>query len=701
VYLNNLNIGETYQLRARVVSSDDTSRVWAYETVDFEATAREMTVEVHFTIDTSEICAGSNEAHIVCFEQLWQLDTQNTGRGEVLLAKHEDVRDQDQTIILPPEIGTTVLDDTTNSQYSMIGDSVTFTDYVEYHRLHIGETYTVNGVLMDHQTGLPVLDRNGQQITGSTTFVATETDGIVEVHFTFDSLYLVEQIGQTINGVTIEAPRELVVFESIRSSSGFDFEIHADIDDDLQTLTLGDIRSGAGDTQTSTSWLAAGLTTVHDNVHYRGLGPVEYTLRGSLHLVDYDENGNPIDGGLIQARPGEVVELEHTWTPSNHEGDVGFDFKLDSDRFQGRNIVVFEELWYNGICIISHENYSDSMGNYGMANTEQTVHVASCWTSAFSFQSGEQLLAYTTDATVTDFVYCGNLDVGQRYYCEASLWACYTDENGYIHNVPLTQEEGGIACSPVFTAEENHAIAEVTFHIDATKYFDEGYDYLLVSERLIHAGSGVCIATHSDLTSKEQSINIPDLHTTFTCGECGHTLPESAMSDVVPVTVTDRVYYENLVCDGRSYTVVGNIQYARTDANGNIIESGPLMRNGQPVTSSVTFVPTETSGYVDVEFEVYVADIVAHDYNRIVAFEDLYFGPEGIRVGIHADINDSDQTIDVPGTPTPTPPGTPPDVPKTGDDSAYGSYVVGAIVAVTFLASGITLLVILDRRKKY
>ena len=31
VYLNNLNIGETYQLRARVVSSDDTSRVWAWQ----------------------------------------------------------------------------------------------------------------------------------------------------------------------------------------------------------------------------------------------------------------------------------------------------------------------------------------------------------------------------------------------------------------------------------------------------------------------------------------------------------------------------------------------------------------------------------------------------------------------------------------------------------------------------------------------
>ena len=256
-------------------------------------------------------------------------------------------------------------------------------------------------------------------------------------------------------------------------------------------------------------------------------------------------------------------------------------------------------------------------------------------------------MAYDTNATVTDFAYCGNLDVGQQYYCEASLWACYTDENGYIHNVPLTQEEGGIACSPVFTATENHAIAEVTFHIDATKYFDQHYDYLLVSERLIHVGSGVCIATHSDLTSKEQSISIPELHTTATTAT-GHTLPEGENPDIVPVNITDHCFYESLICDGRSYTIVGNLQYARTDANGNITESGPLMQNGQPVTATKTFVPETSTGYIDLEFTVNAADIFAHNYDRIVAFEDLYFGPEGIRVGVHADITDQEQTITPP-----------------------------------------------------
>ena len=202
-----------------------------------------------------------------------------------------------------------------------------------------------------------------------------------------------------------------------------------------------------------------------------------------------------------------------------------------------------------------------------------------------------------------------------------------------------------------------------------------------------------------DLTDQAQTIQVPNVHTTATT-ETGHTLPEGANADIRPVTVTDRVYYENLI-PGKSYTVVGNLQYARTDAEGNITESGALVQNGQPVTATKTFVPEASTGYIDLEFTVNAADIMAHGYNRIVVFEDLYFGPEGIRVAVHADITDEDQTIFVPptNTPTPTPtiPGTPP---KTGDESGYGEAMFGAVVAVIILAAGVAALAILDRKKK-
>ena len=695
VWYTNLNIGESFQIRGYIVDRDDPSIVYATQVVDFTPTERNGTVEVPFVLDTSQICEGNREAYVVCFEEIWQLDTQNTGRGEVRLARHADIMDQDQQLHLKPECGTQMHDAVTMSNYGMIGEDVEFVDVVAFYSLHIGERYEVTGVLMDKQTGMPVLDENNNPVTASTSFVAESKDGTVEVTYHVNTLRLIGQVGQNINGVVVEAPREIVSFETITSSSHYDFAIHADINDGGQTIVLGDICSGAGDTQTSTSLLAAGMTTVRDVVHYRGLGPVEYELRGSLHYVNYDANGQPVDGGLVEARAGETTSITRTWTPSTHEGDVTMDFRVDTTRLQGQNIIVFEELYYGGVCIISHEHYCDSNGNYGMFNLEQTVRVASVHTNAYSFQTGAQMVARDTQATINDFVYYGNVEYGQ-YYVEGTLWGCYKDENGYIHSVQIPKEQGGQVTSAVFTANESSGVVEVQFTIDSTTLEAQGFDYIVVTERLIHVASGICVANHSDLSDQAQTIMIPGVRTTATT-DTGKTLAEGEMPDIQRVTVRDRVYYENLVCDGSSsYTVVGNLQYAKTDANGNITESGPLIQNGQPVTNSVTFVPTSPTGYIDIEFTVDVSDIMAHEIDKIVVFEDLYYGPEGVIVATHADITDEDQTIDLPGTPTPTPPETPP---KTGDNSGYANFVAGAIVAFTLVSAGLSLLMILNRKK--
>jgi hypothetical protein len=52
---------------------------------------------------------------MVCFEEIWQLDTQNTGRGEVMLARHADLDAESQTVHFQPECGTQIADPVTNS----------------------------------------------------------------------------------------------------------------------------------------------------------------------------------------------------------------------------------------------------------------------------------------------------------------------------------------------------------------------------------------------------------------------------------------------------------------------------------------------------------------------------------------------------------------------------------------------------------
>ena len=202
------------------------------------------------------------------------------------------------------------------------------------------------------------------------------------------------------------------------------------------------------------------------------------------------------------------------------------------------------------------------------------------------------------------------------------------------------------------------------------------YDYLIVTEKLFHANSGICVANHCDLSDVQQTVYMPDLHTTAYT-ETGSTLPEGAGL----ITVTDRVYYENLV-PGTSYTIVGNLQYAVTDADGNVIESGPLVQNGQEVKAEITFTPTESSGYVELTFTVDVTDILAKHYNKIVAFEEMYVGP-GIRVAIHADINDEEQTV------------TPPDMHTTAlgvngrhNVAATNNVTINDVVSYTGLTPG-------------
>ena len=68
VSYTNLNIGESYQMRSSVVNRENPSIVYATAVVDFVPTSRDGYVDVHFIVDTSEVCAGSYDADIVCFD---------------------------------------------------------------------------------------------------------------------------------------------------------------------------------------------------------------------------------------------------------------------------------------------------------------------------------------------------------------------------------------------------------------------------------------------------------------------------------------------------------------------------------------------------------------------------------------------------------------------------------------------------------
>ncbi len=140
--------------------------------------------------------------------------------GEKEVAVHEDITDEDQTVNYP-ELETNAKDGDTGTNEGNAADEVTIVDKVTYKNLIIGREYTVKGTLMDKETGLPFLTKDGNEVHAEKKFTAEKANGSIELTFTITKGDLV---GKTI-----------VVFEKLYNK---DKEVgsHTDIEDDDQTV---------------------------------------------------------------------------------------------------------------------------------------------------------------------------------------------------------------------------------------------------------------------------------------------------------------------------------------------------------------------------------------------------------------------------------------------------------------------------------
>lgn len=97
------------------------------------------------------------------------------------------------------------------------------------------------------------------------------------------------------------------------------------------------------------------------------------------------------------------------------------------------------------------------------------------------------------------------------------------------------------------------------------------------------------------------------------------------------VTIVDTVEYEGLK-KGQEYKVVGTLMDKETGE--------PILIDGKPVTAEETFKAKKASGTVEVTFTF---DGVALSGKTVVVFEELYH--EDLKLAVHADIEDEEQTI--------------------------------------------------------
>lgn len=194
--------------------------------------------------------ADSQSKTMVAFERVYH--------GDVEVAAHIDLEDPKQTVYWP-EIGTTATDASDGDKYLYSTGEKTVVDEVAYEGLVPGESYTLNGELMDKLTG------ESTGITASTEFVPEAADGTVNLEF----LVPAELQGSV-----------LVAFERITFEDR-EVAAHTDIEDVDQTVYWPAIGTSAVDRSDGDKILPHTGGTVIDKVAYEGLEVgAEYTVNG-------------------------------------------------------------------------------------------------------------------------------------------------------------------------------------------------------------------------------------------------------------------------------------------------------------------------------------------------------------------------------------------------------------------------------------
>ena len=316
-------------------------------------------------------------------------------RNDVEVAAHADITDEAQTVTIDvTRIGTTATDGLDGDKTVIADYQTSITDTVAYEGALPGTEYTMAGILMDADTGLPILTGDGSEVfsdedvtafmgqvadvLGITTdddgnvflpadvdvtaldqlfadnadlashlvyttsaFTPETADGTISMDFAFNANDVIDRMsGETKNVVVFE----VMLKGNLDAEEGSDVTLvadHTDLGDEGQTvvLTPSRIYTVATDKTDGDHTLMPGQDAIiTDTVNYEGLIPgEEYVLKATL----YDkETGEPLSVN------DKSVTAELRFTPNSQNGSVDIDLgPFDASELNGHTLVVFEELY--------------------------------------------------------------------------------------------------------------------------------------------------------------------------------------------------------------------------------------------------------------------------------------------------------------------------------------------------------------------
>ena len=585
VTYTNLLKGETYTLSGVLMDKETGKELL----VDGEPVTQEMaftagrasgTKKLKFEFDTTGLAGKS----FVVYETLTLEDVE--------VAEHKDINDEGQTIHIPAA-QTTATDDSSKINVSEAKKEVSVTDTVAYRNLVPGKEYTVRGTAVDKETGEPLTDADGNELVSTAKFTAASADGSVDVKFTFDG--------------TAMAGRSVVFFENVYYTDKL-IAVHADIDDEAQTVHIPLIFTSVKDKDTDSHMSLAGSdVTLTDTVAYRNLVPGKtYTVSGTL----MDQRT-----GKAVTVNGKAVTSSADFTPDTADGETTVDFHFNTKGLDDTTVVVFEKMFYGNAEIAAHEDINDK---------GQTIYIPSVKTTAIDEKTATKLTLAEKDIHIVDKVAYRNLVPGEKYTVTGTAIDKTTGET-------LKDDAGkDVTAKASFKAEKANGTVDVAFVFDGSTLAGKTvvmYENIYYNNKLV--------GVHADISDEAQIIYVPSVKTAATDTKTETKLTYAEKD----IKITDTVEYTNLI-PGKTYKVTGTAVDKKT---GKVIKDA----DGKAVTSEAEITPETADGKVDVDF-IFDGSTLAG--KTIVMFEEIRY--EDKLIGVHADIDDEAQTIYVPAIAT-------------------------------------------------
>lgn len=559
-------------------------------------------------------------------------------------------------------IGTTAtaLNNSNSQQGNLTGDTVTIIDEISYNGLDRTKKYRMVGTLMNKDTGKELVDDEGNTFVKEIEFTPKGAIGALNMEFNVPASIVPQ------NGV--------VVFEKLYEKDGKKtITEHEDINNAEQTVSFPSVHTTATDSVTGDHYgqVANEVITVVDAVKCTGLVVgKEYTITGTLM--------NRATGKELVGDDGATYTATEKFTAEQTDPTIELKFEVPRNVIAGQTVVVFEDLYHNGIPIGTHADLNDE---------EQTVYYPKVHTTATDNVTNNHIGLIDETVRINDLVKYDNLIFGKKYRLDGKLMDKATGESlktadgkeitasvEFIAGVDTVATTGGI----ITEEDYNAAVKTIDDYKARVKSILENVANLSDKDKT-DAGIGVLPTEYANyesalngITEKNETDNAVNMFTTLEKNYDGINKLAATYTNIPSVSdmpsfndvimpAAQKIYQYNKIQaekaaveaaaantnnEAAAATAPENNANAENNANTeNKADENKTDENKADETKKETV--KYVSGEVLVSFDA-PKDVVMG--KQTVVFEDLYYNNPAVEgewqiVGDHKDINDEGQTV--------------------------------------------------------